>query len=288
MTEKHVLALSSEVGIGSVGLSIARFAFAAHRVCLIALPTILFASRPDMGTVVRHEIPPITLDEQLEALQHDGLMDQLDGVITGYFSSAQQVEIVASRLQALRLQKPDVKILVDPIIGDFDTGFYVSLDVAQAVRDLLLPLADVITPNYYEFLWLVGPGTASALEHDASLPQEISMARMKLKCNKLPAEMVVITSCAINGADNYAEKGAEYPTISTALIGPDTLIEFKSRYHEHVPKGTGDVFAASLLSHLVTGCTISTGVDRAVRLVEKIADKTKDKNSIEPYLLFEI
>lgn len=273
---KQILALSSEVGIGEVGLSIARFAFAAQNISVIALPTVLFASRPDMGRIVRHEIPSKVIDDQLSALRQDQLLDGLKGVLTGYFSSPHQVKIVAEHLERLRQMAPSLQIVVDPILGDFDTGLYVSSDVAGAVRDYLLPLADVITPNLYEFLWLVGDDTRVPLKQDALL------ARLKLKHQKLPTKTVVVTSAEIKIADETSD----FATISTVLIGEETLVAFRSRYHENVPKGTGDVFAATLLARMVLGRGLPQAVDHTVRLLERIADKAQGLARIEPYLLF--
>ena len=273
---KKILAISSEVGVGAVGLSIARYAFAAHKISTIALPTVLFASRPDMGKIVRHTFPAPLLNEQLEALANDGLLAGLGGLMTGYFAGPDQVEIVAEQIKIIRKLNPDVTIMVDPVLGDFDTGFYVNQDVAIAVRDRLLPLADIITPNLFEFLWL----TDGDILNDR--PGVLSIDQFEMKCQNLSVENIVVTSAIIEplkGQDHLLQ-------ISTVLVAKDGIQVFPAMFHDEVPKGTGDVFAADLLSRLVLGEPLDQGVNETAQRLEHIADKARGLQAIEPYLLF--
>ncbi len=278
---KQVLAISSEVGVGDVGLSIARFAFGAQHVSTIALPSVLFACRPDMGKIVRHPIAASFLDEQLTALKHDGLLQNIEGVLTGYFAHAEQVFVVARHLEKLASLNRDIPILIDPILGDFDTGFYVDLEVAVAVRDVLLPLADVITPNLFEFLWLAGEEPVPRTQVD------VDFTELKQGRSKLPVKNVVVTSAARLSGDETTEHKVdrEGERIATALFEKDDLTVFNSAYFEDVPKGTGDVFAAHLLSSLILGHPLNEGVNETVRALEEIADKAKGFKTIAPYLL---
>ena len=273
---KKILAISSEVGVGAVGLSIARYAFAAHKISTIALPTVLFASRPDMGKIVRHTFPAPLLDEQLEALANDGLLAGLGGLMTGYFALPDQVEIVAGHIKKIKTFNRDIMIMVDPVLGDFDTGFYVSQEVAIAVQERLLPLADIITPNLFEFLWLTDGDILK------TRPDMLSIAQFERKSQSLLAENIVVTSAMIDpleGQDNHLQ-------ISTVLVAKQGVYAFPAMFHDNVPKGTGDVFAADLLSRMVLGEPLDQGISDTVQRLEYIADKARGLKAIEPYLLF--
>lgn len=273
---KTVLAISSEVGVGAVGLSIARYAFAAHKVSAIALPTVLFASRPDMGKIVRHAFAASLLEEQLTALSDDGLLEGLGGVMTGYFAKVDQVDVVAEHIKKIRALNPNVLILVDPVLGDFDTGFYVSQEVGIAVRDRLLPLADIITPNLFEFLCL---SAGDILQERAA---EFSINQIELKCQNLSVNNIVVTSAMIDplkGQDDLWQ-------ISTVLVAKQRAQAFPALFHDNVPKGTGDIFAADLLSRLMLGDPLERAVSDTVQRLEYIADKARGLKAIEPYLLF--
>lgn len=277
--ESVVLAISSEVGVGAVGLSIARFSFACEKIKAICLPTIILASRPDLGKFAGHTIPADSLKMQLNALYEDGWLPKLNGVMTGYFASVEQVEITADFFQKLRVENPSALILVDPVLGDCDTGLYVSTDVAQAVRDLLLPLADVITPNLFEFSWLCG---ISQPNFDELLPST----------NLLKVPQIVITSAHIGvstdapSSREAAEISTQQRSIKTVLIHQGEKTIFSSPFIAEMPKGTGDVFASHLLSRLVKGDEMKVAVGESVEFLERIAERAEGSLSIEPSVFF--
>lgn len=274
-----VLALSSEVGVGAVGLSIARFAFARQKIQAICLPTISLASRPDLGTMAGHVIPAIDLDAQLNALADDGWLTKLNGVMTGYFASVDQVETVAAFLKKLAQENPTATLLVDPVLGDCDTGLYVSEEVAQAVRDLLLPLADVITPNLFEFSWLCG------------MPQ-LSFDDLVAHANRLNVPDIVVTSAHIGVSTEMPSSRDARPQenqknlIKTVHIHKGEMATFSNPFIAHMPKGTGDIFASHLLSCLVQEEEMKVAVCGSVEFLERIAERVEGAKTIEPSLLF--
>jgi pyridoxine kinase len=86
---------------------------------------------------------------------------QQPGIIhIGYLPKRDHVSIVATQLQ-------DYKglVLLDPVMGDAHKGMYVSSETALAIRDKLLPLAQIITPNRFEADLLLGTGDRTLSEH---------------------------------------------------------------------------------------------------------------------------
>jgi len=62
-----------------------------------------------------------------------------------------------------RAPRPEIRAAYccDPVLGDRDRGLFVHADIPPLVRDLLCPLADIITPNHFEFEWLCGAKAAT-------------------------------------------------------------------------------------------------------------------------------
>lgn len=83
-------------------------------------------------------------------------------LIIGYMPRPVHVEIVAELLA-------DYKgvVLVDPVIGDYQKGLYISAETARAIKDLLIPVAQLVTPNRFEAEVLLGlPRERDASEHE--------------------------------------------------------------------------------------------------------------------------
>ena len=58
-------------------------------------------------------------------------------------------------LLRMKATKPDLVYICDPVLGD-NGKFYVPMELLNGFRDLLIPLATVITPNYFEAQVLTG------------------------------------------------------------------------------------------------------------------------------------
>lgn len=291
MKSKTVLLLSSEVGVGAVGLSIARYIFAAHKIDAIALPTVLFASRPDLGSPSRVAIDATALEQQLNALRDDGRLDEIDGVMSGYFDSAAQVMVVSRFLKQLKIDQPEVTLLVDPVMGDFDSGLYVTREVAEALLADLIPIADIITPNFYEFGWLSGNKEASHTLPNKSpidIAAELQNVEALIKRNGpcLGVGDIVVTSAATSSASGGGEMGVQAEII-TALLHQGEVEFFSAAMHEPMPKGTGDVFAAELLARLVLGAPLTAATRATVHYLSRVAEKARGQTTIAPFQLFE-
>lgn len=82
-------------------------------------------------------------------------------LIVGYIPRPNLVDIVATQLT-------DYKgvVLLDPVIGDYQKGLVVTAETARAIRDELMPLAQIVTPNRFEAEVLLGlAGDQYASEH---------------------------------------------------------------------------------------------------------------------------
>jgi pyridoxine kinase len=72
-------------------------------------------------------------------------------LVIGYVPRPDLAEIIAAQLHDYH-----GVVLLDPVIGDRRKGLYVSLETARAIRDALLPAAQIVTPNRFEAEILLG------------------------------------------------------------------------------------------------------------------------------------
>jgi pyridoxine kinase len=231
-----VLAISSHVARGHVGLAatVPALQRLGHQVW--AVPTVLLASRPGLGRLARHDLPPPDLAAMLAALEADGCWASLGAVLTGYFPSAQSVTVTAGAVRRIKQARPGLPVLVDPILGDAGR-LYVAETIAAAIRDELLPLATIATPNLFELAWLTGSGS------DA-LADPAGTAR------RLGPPAVVVTSAAETGDG-----------IATLAVTAEATIARTSPRQPDIPNGAGDLLAGLLLGHLLDGRSLAAALD---------------------------
>src|SRR3972149_156539 len=93
-----------------------------------------------LGVAALHELPPEIVAAQIEAVVAD---IRPDAVKTGMLASAPIVEVVAAKVKEHAL----ANLVVDPVMVAKSGDPLLRKDAVAALRDLLLPLATVVTPN---------------------------------------------------------------------------------------------------------------------------------------------
>ena len=256
-SERIVLAISSQVTTGRVGLSAIGPAFEAAGVKGLYLPTILLSSRPGMGPLAKHIVPADYLSAALSCLKDDNRLAGIDGIQTGYFAEASQVGAVSRFMAGLKEERPDLPILVDPVIGDADRGLFVDPGVANAIRDELVPLATIIVPNRFELGWL----TATDLHTEQSM---VDAAR------GLAPPVTVVTSA-------YEQAGR----IGTLGIAEHHTFSREAERFAPVPNGTGDLFSALLMTGLLNGLPVEAALARSVAALERVARASMGREELD-------
>jgi pyridoxine kinase len=241
----RVLAISSHVARGHVGLAVTVPALQTLGHEVWAVPTIVLASRPGLGHFAKHDLPPSELEAMLAALETDGCWQALDAVFTGYFPSAASVVVTAQAIARIKAANPKTLVVVDPILGDAGK-LYVASETAEAIRDLLVPLASITTPNLFELRWLTGSS--------AGAQSQIADAARRLG----PAT-VVVTS-AVESRES----------IATLLVTAHTCIERPVRARSGIPNGAGDLFAGLLLGHLLNGSATEAALDASLQNLDRV------------------
>jgi pyridoxine kinase len=148
--------ISSHVARGTVGNRAAVFALEVMGHGVWAVPTVVMPwhpGHPGLGPVTRIVAP----EQEFAALMRDiaraPWLNEVGAVLSGYLGHASQATAIAELVGRLKEKKPDLLYACDPVIGDVN-GLYVSPETASAIKQQLLPIADLITPNRFELAWL--------------------------------------------------------------------------------------------------------------------------------------
>jgi pyridoxine kinase len=151
-----ILILSSYVAASPVGGAAQVMALAALEARAILAPTVLFGRHPGLGPPGGGPVEAKIFEGVLEGIAASGAFETLDAVITGYFASPEQIALAGQALDAIRRLRPDILVVVDPIMGDTGKGLYVAPAVAQAQAEILVPRAGLLAPNAWELQRLTG------------------------------------------------------------------------------------------------------------------------------------
>jgi pyridoxine kinase len=262
MEPKAVLAISSQVARGSVGLRAAGFALErlGHQVWKV--PTIWMPWHPghakSLGLPPRSVTPDDVFATSLEALTATPVIDEVGAILTGYFASAGQVKAACRAIDAVRKVTPDVLVVCDPVSAD-SHGTYVPVDVVAALREELLPRCDLATPNRFE---------AAAFSR---MEPATTNAELAAQARAMQVPAVVVTS-AFGMMKNAM--GALAVDQGKAVLVEHTTID-------GAPHGTGDLFSALLTSHRMAGAPLDAAVARATSSVFEIVARSVQAGSDE-------
>jgi len=182
------------------------------------------------------------IDAEVVAKQIDAVMEDIGAAAakTGMLSSAAIIEVVAEGVRKHRIEK----LVVDPVMVAKSGDTLLRPEAVSALRELLLPLALVVTPNIPEAEVLAG----AALDTDEQLRDAAKAI------HAMGPKAVVIKGGHRSGdADDLLYDGQEFHTLHAKRV--DTP-------HTH---GTGCTFSAAIAANLAKGLAVPEAVAEAKR-----------------------
>ena len=246
MGKPSVIVVNSLVACGSVGGRASVFALERLGFPVVFVPTVVLPWHPGHGRATRIAPDGATFAALLADIAATPWLGSVGAVLTGYFGAADQVASAAGLVAAVKAANPSAIALCDPNIGDAGSLFQPEA-VGAAIRDRLLPLADIATPNRFELNWLTN--TAA---------DPVSAAR------RLGPNEVLVTS---------ADADAAARTIDTLVVAAGAPFRLTHRWLPHnTVHGTGDLFAALYLGHRLDGAAPERAAAHAAGAVLAMID----------------
>jgi pyridoxine kinase len=252
-----ILAISSQVARGHVGLSAAAPALQALGHDVIALPTVMLSNHPGHGQVEGQRIDPALLRQMLATLDGHGWLKDVGAVLSGYLPTPEHVAVVAEAVALVRGHTPGAAYYCDPVLGDDPKGLYIAEDAARALAETLVPIADVTFPNRFELEWLSGVSVADA-------------AGALRAAAELGVDWTIATSVPHEGAK-----------LATIAIGRDEAWLSAVARQDNVPNGTGDLFAALFAGYRLAGRTVRESLGTAVGAIEQAICASKGRDELQ-------
>ncbi|MGD9615562.1 MAG: pyridoxal kinase PdxY [Alphaproteobacteria bacterium] len=230
-----VLSVQSRVAYGHVGNTASVFPLQRLGIEAWALDTVAFSNHTGHGRWRGSAVAAAQIAELFEGIAALGVLPQIDAVLSGYLGDAATGPVLLDIVARVRAANPRALFCVDPVIGDTDTGSYVTPGIAEFFRDRALSLADIVTPNLFELEYLTGARIASLAEAAAAA----AMLRAR------GPGIVLLTSLAL-----------EPGRLTMLTLGPDGAWTVETPHLPIVLNGCGDVTAALFLARLLRGDTL--------------------------------
>lgn len=240
-----VITIQSQVVYGSVGNGIAYRTLLKKNLEVLQVPSVLFGCPPYYGAPHGGVVANEWFSGFLEDLIARDVVRRVRAVIVGYLGDVMQCHILANWLQRVIAINPEIKIYIDPVMGDYGEGVYVDERLVGCYRSPFLNLAHGVTPNGFELEQLCGRSLTT-------LEQTKNAAQALLNGN---TQWVLVTS-----APGVTTKANE---VGLLLVTTNEVQSFTHAKINSAVKGTGDMFTALLIGHLLQGDALSTAVPAA-------------------------
>lgn len=231
---KTVCVISSYVSASNVGGRVSEFCLNVLGHKTVLLPTVLLGRHPGLGEPGGDAVDTQILRDMWARIKET--VDGFDAVLTGYMPSPGHVAFASDVIRSIRSTNPDARVLVDPIMGDHGR-LYVSLEIAEKIETDLIPLADIITPNRFEFGRLAGQNVTTV--HDVLAHAQNMSGEVLVTSITQPRQTGALV-CVDGKSDRVV-----HPEIRS------------------VPNGCGDLLAALYLGHRLNDVRPSNALGRA-------------------------
>ena len=257
---KQILLINDVVGYGKVGMGAMLPILSYLGIPTYSLPTALVSNTLNYG---KFNIQDTTeyIKGTLPVWKELGF--SFDAICTGLMFSEEQAKLVASYCE--EQGKNGTIVFVDPILGDGGQLYNGVTERQVELMREMVSVADLTFPNYTEACYLTGTRIKSG-----SISWE-EAGDLLDKLRDMGSKSALITSCKIDGHNSVAG----YNHFNDNYFHLD--------YHE-IPglfHGTGDIFSAVLIGHLLNGEPLKgstrQAMDTVFRMIDRYSD-TDDRN----------
>jgi pyridoxine kinase len=262
-----VISIQSQVAFGHVGNSAAVFPMQMHGIDVIAVPTTLLSNRPGYPTLRGRVLEAQLVTDLLLGIEERGAVDGAQMILSGYLGSPEIGTVIADFVARAKARNPALRYACDPVLGDRDRGLFVRADIPPLVRDRLCALADIITPNHFEFEFLCGAKAATT-------DQMIEAAHALMARGP---STVIVTSAEL----------ADTPDGEIETIAVERSREMFKAWRVCTPKlpispnGTGDLFASLYVSACVRGSETPEALAHAASAIFAVLERTAARGTEE-------
>lgn len=267
----RILSIQSSVAYGHVGNSAAVFPLQrlGHEVWPVF--TVHFSNHTGYGAWRGPLLDPADVREVIAGIEDRGVLPTCDAVLSGYQGSPEVAGVIVEAVGRVKAANPAATYTCDPVMGNAKSGCFVNPAIPAIIREQVVPVADLLTPNQFELGFLTG-------HDDLSGPSPIEAVLAAAdEVRAMGPSTVLVTSVEREGApDDVIEMVAV--TGEGAWIVQTPRLPMKAN-------GSGDITAALFTAHLHETGSPALALSRTVASVYDVLAATLESGERELRLI---
>jgi pyridoxine kinase len=262
-----ILSIQSAVAYGHVGNSAAVFPLQRIGVEVLPVYTVNFSNHTGYGAWRGPLIAPDDVREVITGVEDRGVFGQIDAILSGYQGGEGIGDVIIDAVARVKAANPAAIYACDPVMGNAKSGCFVAPAIPVLLREKVVPVADIITPNQFELGFLTGT------EPDTL---ESTLASVDL-AHAMGPRTVLVTS--------VERPDREEGTIEMLAADEHGAWIVQTPHLPMKANGSGDVTAALFTAHYVETGSAKTALERTASSVYDLLKATLESGERELLLV---
>ncbi|CAB0914541.1 pyridoxamine kinase [Corynebacterium diphtheriae] len=259
----NILSIQSHVSYGHVGNSAAVFPLQRIGHEVWPVHTVNFSNHTGYGQWGGELIPAAQVRYVIDGMEQRGAFERIDAILSGYQGGSDIADVIVDAVARIKEANPQAVYACDPVMGNAKSGCFVSDLIPPLLRDKVVPVADIITPNQFELEYLTGVPA-----HDTTSTLEAIAA-----AQEMGPDTVLVTSV----------RRPETPADAIEMIAANEQGAWLVRtpFIDFKRNGSGDVTAALFTGHYIRERDAADALARTASSVFDLIETTFTADSRE-------
>ena len=253
-----ILSIQSAVAYGHVGNSAAVFPLQRIGVDVLPVYTVNFSNHTGYGAWRGPLIDPKDVAEVITGIEERGAFSEVDAILSGYQGGEGIGDVIIDAVARVKAANPKALYACDPVMGNAKSGCFVAPAIPELLRERVVPVADIITPNQFElgFLTHTEPDTLESTLESVDLARTMGPSTVLVTSVERPdREDGTIEMLAVDDAGAWIVQTPHLPMKAN---------------------GSGDVTAALFTTHYVSTGSAEVALERTASSVFDLLQLTLD------------
>lgn len=262
------LSIQSSVAYGHVGNSAAVFPLQrlGHEVWPVF--TVHFSNHTGYGAWRGPLLAADDVREVITGIEERGALATCDAVLSGYQGSPEIADVIVEAVATVKAANPAATYTCDPVMGNAKSGCFVNPEIPPIIRERVVPVADLITPNQFELGFLTDTEPQTLEEILESVDKARAMGPetvLVTSVERTGQPDDVIAMLAVDGTDGYL---IETPRLPLKANGSGDITAAMFTAHLRSTGDLGEALARTTSSvYAVLKSTLESG-ERELRLIQ--------------------